>query len=294
MEYHHYWGFSPDYSSWLVSFCAEIVMTKEIGIHEPSLSSYDEADVPKSILGDAVGYAEELFGENQKRRKKYKDQLIGMYMEVKDSDIVIIFNSGGWGWNLTQQTPGWASILNGIKSELERLGYSSIVLNYRRTGKGVLGCVHEFFESARRYPSRAEDLAKRIEFLTEHMPDVRVIITGESTGTIITDRTMVLLRDNPQVYSIQTGMPFWHKPGFSGRTLLINTNGRTVDTFSDGKVPVIVRKSFKSWIGLSSPKDEPGDIISWLKAPGHHYTWEYPGVYTKVIEFLQTNFGGVK
>jgi len=265
--------FSPDYSSWLVSFRAEIVMTKEIGIHEPSLSSYDEAEVPKSVLDNAIRYAGELFGKNQERIKRYKDQLVGMYMEVKGNDVVIIFNSGGWGWNLTQQTPGWAGILDGIKSELNNLGYSSIVLNYRRTGKGVFGCVQEFFESARGYPSRAEDLAKRIEFLTENIPDVRVIITGESTGTVITDRTMVLLRDNLHVYSIQTGMPFWHKPGFSGRTLLINTNGRTVDTFSDGKVPVIVRKSFKSWIGLSSPEDEPGE------QPGHvdrkrtgHYT----------------------
>jgi len=269
-------------------------MTKEIGIHEPSLSSYDEAEVPKSVLDNAIRYAGELFGKNQERIKRYKDQLVGMYMEVKGNDVVIIFNSGGWGWNLTQQTPGWAGILDGIKSELHKLGYSSNVLNYRRTGKGVFGCVQEFFESARGYPSRAEDLAKRIEFLTENIPDVRVIITGESTGTVITDRTMVLLRDNLHVYSIQTGMPFWHKPGFSGRTLLINTNGRTVDTFSDGKVPVIVRKSFKSWIGLSSPEDEPGDIISWLKAPGHHYTWEYPGVYTKVIEFLQNHFIEVK
>jgi len=269
-------------------------MAKEIGIHEPGLSSYDEAEVPETVFADAIRYAKELIGKDQKRIIYFKDQLVGTYMEVKDNDIVIIFNSGGWGWNLTQQTPGWASILEGIKSQLERLGYSSIVLNYRRTGSGVRGCAREFLEAARRYPSKAEDLAKRIEFLTEHVPGLKVIITGESTGTIISDRTMVLLKDNPQVYSIQTGVPFWHKLGFSERTLMINTNGRTVDTFSYGKVPVVVRTSIKSWLGLSSPNDEPGDILSWLKAPGHHYTWEYPGVYTKVIDFLQTHFSPVK
>jgi hypothetical protein len=168
------------------------------------------------------------------------------------------------------------------------------VLNYRRTSGGVRGCAREFYEAARHYPSKAEDLAKRIDFLTEHLPNLKVIIAGESTGTIISDRAMVLLKDNPRVYSIQTGVPFWHKPGFSGRTLMINTNGRTVDSFSDGKVPVIVWSSIKSWLGLTSPKDEPGDILSWLKAPGHHYTWEHPGVYTKVIEFLQTHFNAVK
>ena len=269
-------------------------MAKEIGIHEPGLSSYDEAEVPKTVLADAIRYAKELIGKDQKRITSFKDQLVGMYMEVKDNDIVIFFNSGGWGWNLTQQTPGWASILEGAKSELERLGYSSIVLNYRRTSSGVRGCAREFLEAARRYPSRAEDLAKRIEFLTGHVPGLKVIIAGESTGTIISDRTMVLLKDNPRVYSIQTGVPFWHKPGLYERTLLMNTNGRTIDTFSYGKVPVVLRTSIKSWLGLSSPKDEPGDILSWLKAPGHHYTWEYPGVYTRVIDFLQTHFSPVK
>ena len=269
-------------------------MAKEIGIHEPGLSSYNEAEVPKNILDDAFKFAKELIGKSQARITNFKDQLVGMYMEVKDNDVVIIFNSGGWGWNSTQQTPGWAGILDGIKSELARLGHSSIVLNYRRTGSGVRGCAREFFEAARQYPSKAEDLAKRIEFLAEHVPGLKVIITGESTGTIISDRTMVFLKDNPQVYSIQTGMPFWHKPGFLGRTLLINTNGRTIDTFSYGKVPVVVRTNIKSWLGLSSSKDEPGNIMWWLKAPGHHYTWEYPGVYTVVIDFLQTHFGGVK
>lgn len=269
-------------------------MTKEIGIHEPSLSSYDDADVPEHILNDAIRSAGELIGNDRKRITRFKDQLVGMYMEVKDNDVVIIFNSGGWGWNLTQQTPGWSSILEGIKSELRSLGYSSIVLNYRRTGSGVRGCMREFYESARHYPSKAEDLAKRIEFLTGHLPGIRVIIAGESTGTIISDRTMVLLKDNPQVYSIQTGVPFWHKPGYSERTLMINTNGSTIDTFSYGKVPVIVRTNIKRWLGLRSPKDEPGSILSWLKAPGHHYTWEYPGVYTEVRNFLQNHFSPVK
>jgi hypothetical protein len=269
-------------------------MVKEIGIHEPALSSYDEAEVPQSVLDDAIEVALEVVREGQEKIKSFKNQLVGMYMEVKDNDVVIIFNSGGWGWNLIQQTPGWSGILNGIKAELEKLGYRSIVLNYRRTTSGIIGCVREFIESARRYPNRAGDLARRIEFLTEHLPNLRVIIAGESTGTIISDRTMVLLQNNPRVYSVQTGMPFWHRPSFSDRVLLMNTNGRTGDTFSDGKVPAIVRTNLRGWLGLSSPNTEPGDILSWLKAPGHHYTWEYPGVYTEVVEFLHNHFSTVK
>lgn len=269
-------------------------MAKEIGIHEPALSSYDEAEVPQSVLDDAIEAAVDMVGEGQEKIKSYKNQLVGMYMKVKDSDVLIVFNSGGWGWNLIRQTPGWSGILNGIKAELKKLGYKSIVLNYRRTTSGIAGCVREFIESARRYPNRARDLAKRIEFLTEHLPGLKVIVAGESTGTIISDRTMVLVQNNSRVYSIQTGMPFWHKSGVYDRVLLMNTNGRTGDTFSDGKVPVIVRTNLRGWLGLSSPSTEPGDILSWLKAPGHHYTWEYPGVYTEVVEFLHNHFIPVK
>jgi hypothetical protein len=165
------------------------------------------------------------------------------------------------------------------------------MLNYRRTSSGIRGCVREFVEAAARYPHKAEDLALRLEFLTDHIPDVKVIIAGESTGTVISDKTMLLLQDNPQVYSIQTGTPFWHKPNLSDRTLLMNSNGKAVDTFSYGNIPVMIWTSIKHWLGISSPEEEPGSILSWLKAPGHDYSWQYPGVYTEVEKFLRERIG---
>ena len=84
----------------------------------------------------------------------------------------------------------------------------------------------EFFEAATHYPHKAKDLAERVEFLTDHLPDLKVIIAGESTGTVISDKTMGILKDEPRVYSIQTGTPFWHKPVDLDRTLLMNSNGR--------------------------------------------------------------------
>jgi hypothetical protein len=275
----------------LFLFYSEVGMAKEIGIQEPGLLTYDASQVPRSIVDDAMVLARDFVGKSQEKIKEFTDQLIATYMEVKDSDIVIFFNSGGWGWNLTEETPGWSSILNGIKTELENLGYTSITLNYRRTNSGLRGCVREFIEAARHYPNRAEDLATRVEFLTNHLPDTKIIVAGESTGTVITDETMKLLKENEQVYSIQTGTPFWHTSDVSDRILLMNTNGKTVDTFSGGNIPVMIWTSIKHWLGISSPDQEPGDILSWLKAPGHDYSWQYPGVYTQIVEFLDTQFG---
>lgn len=187
-------------------------------------------------------------------------------------------------------SPGWASILDGIKSELEGLGYKSLVLNYRRTSSGLRGCMNEFVEVVTRYPHKSRELAKRVEFLTDHIPDLKVIVAGESTGTVISDKAMGILKDKPQVYSIQTGTPFWHKPTALDRTLLMNSNGQGVDTFSYGNVPAMIWATIKGWFGLSSPDDDPGNILSWLKAPGHDYSWQYPGVYSEVVNFLTNNF----
>ncbi len=53
----------------------------------------------------------------------------------------------------------------------------------------------------------------------------------------------------------------------------------------------MVWATVKGWFGLSSPDENPGNVLSWLRAPGHDYSWEYPGVSSEVINFLQGNFG---
>lgn len=276
---------------WLTIFNSEVGMAKDIGIQEPPLSECDYTSVPQSVIDDAVAFASELIGKGQEKIQNFADQLLAMYMAVKDLDVVIVFNSGGWGWNLTNETPGWASILDGIRAQLESQGYNSEVLNYRRTGGGITGCVKEFYEAVTRYPHKARDLALRVEFLTDHLPDLRVIVAGESTGTVISDKTMRILKDRQQVYSIQTGTPFWYKPTELERTLLMNSNGKGVDTFSYGNIPAMIWATVKSWFGLTSPDDNPGSILNWLKAPGHDYSWQYPGVCTEVVKFLNENFG---
>ncbi len=275
----------------LTLFSSEVGMARDIGIQESSLSAIDYSSVPQSVIDDAVQMASELVGKSQEALQNLVDQLVATYMEARDRDVVVLYNSGGWGWNLTKDSPGWASILEGIKSQLEKQGYNPLVLTYRRTSRGIWGCVKEFFEAANHYPHKAWDQAERVEFLTHHIPNLKIIVAGESTGTVISDRTMGFLKDEPRVYSIQTGTPFWYKPIVLGRTLLMNSNGRGIDTFSHGNITAMVWATFKGWFGLTSPDENPGNILSWLKAPGHDYSWQYPGVCSEVVKFLDSNFG---
>jgi hypothetical protein len=263
-------------------------MAKEIGLQEPF--TYDRSSVPQAVFDAAKQKAGELVGDDQEKLENMVDRLVATYVQARDTDVVIFFNSGGWGWNIKEETPGWCTILDGTQNELTKLGYQSMILNYQRTNRGIKPMIKEFFEAATRYPKKARDLSRQIEFLTENLPKLKVIIAGESTGTVISAKTMGMLKDNAQVYSIQTGTPFWYQPEESNRTLLMNSNGRGIDTFSYGNIPAMVWATFKGWFGLTSADDNPGDILSWLKAPGHHYSWDYPGVSSAVVGFLDNNF----
>ena len=260
------------------------------GIWGEALADSDYSAVPQSVADDAAILGAELFDEGGRKYRAFVDQLLATYAEAEDKDFIIVFNSGGWGWTLVEKSPGWRSILTGIKSELDSLGYESVVLNYRRTSETTLGCIEEFAEAIADYPSKAKALASRVEFLTDHLPHLNVIVTGESNGSSISESTMHLLQDNRSVYSIQTGSPFWHRPVTVERTLLLNNNGVAPDSFSEGDIPVMLWASLKDLFGLVPPEENPGTVLSFLRAPGHDYSWQYSEVCSQIKGFLGDNF----
>ena len=271
---------------------SDVGVTVGVGTGGLPLSVTDLSKVPESVAEDATELAKELFEDYQEEYEDFVSQLLAEYVEAKDKDFVVIFNSGGWGWNFLENSPGWYSISTGIESELDKLGYSSLLLNYRRTGETLRGVIDEFVEVITDYPSKAEDLAHRVEFLTSHIPDLKVIVTGESNGSVMSDTVMSILQDNPRVYSIQTGPPFWHQNVMLDRTLVLDSNGMTPDSFSQGDVPTVLWASLKALIGLTPPEEEdPGRILYFFRAPGHDYRWQYPDVYAKITDFLEKNFG---
>ena len=113
---------------------------------------------------------------------------------------------------------------------------------------------------------------------------------GESTGTIISDKVMGILADNPRVYSIQTGPPFWHKTEGRARTLVLTNNGLTPDTFSQGDIFTMVSISLEDLLGFSRSRDMSGNVLYYVGAPGHDYRWQYPSVYDQITRFIHSNF----
>lgn len=262
-----------------------VVSQVEAGIGQQP--AYNISAIPNAVIQDALHLARERYTEDSKARS-YFSQSLYAYSESSDKDVLLFFNPGGWGTKTVAASYGWSSIINGIQSDLAAAGYRITMLNYLRTSSHLQGQLNELKEMTSNYENKAEDLAGLVSFLTRQIPGLKVILAGESTGTIICDEAMFLLQDNPRVFSIQTGSPFWHASKTQTRTLLLQNNGKVPDTFSKGDLGTILKCSFKSLIELDKPEME-GDILGFLAAPGHEYRWQYPGVKGPIGMFLSND-----
>ncbi len=248
----------------------------------------DFSVVPQHIVDDAAEAAAEMFGNSQQKQNEFISQLLAIYLEAKDKDVVIISNSGGWGWSPIEIFPNGHEFVTGVDAKLNSLDYDTLWLDHYRTAKTLNGCISEFMFASGLYPAKARDLAVRVEFLTSHIPNIRVIISGESNGSTICGDAMRILKDNPQVYGIQLGPPSWDNGTESDRMLVLRSNGSVPDAFSQGDVITIIRSNLEALLGIS--QEYPGHILFYIGAPGHDYSWQHEGVHLQVLAFLDNNF----
>jgi len=265
----------------------DVGFVSEMGSEEFALADCALAVILDSVLDDASKLAGELFGGSPDEGDNFISQLLVTYLEARDKDFLLLYNPGGWGSTTLRDSPGWQSIASGIESQLNSLGYDLLPLNYRRTQDSWLGFLDEISEMAVNYNQKARTQAARLDFLTSHNPDIKVIVASESNGSIISDSVMTLLQDNDRVYAIQTGSPFWYQSTALERTLVMNDNGVVPDSFSQGDFSTMIMANFKLWFGFSGPEDEAGHVLHVVQAPGHYYSWQYPKVYREINAFLE-------
>jgi hypothetical protein len=251
----------------------------------------DYSGLPRAVIDGANDLADELFEDYPEEREYFVSQLLALYVEARDEDFVIFFNAGGWGWNLLEDSPGWQTIFDGIEAELEDWSYSSLRVNYLRAADTLRGRLNEVEEMISRYQLTAQYLASRVDFLLTYIPDIRIILAGESTGTMIANGAMEIIGDNPQVYSIQTGPPFWIHPYTSENTLVMTDNGLAPDCFSHANLFEFIFGYVRYWLGFLEPEDDFGTTPHVVTAPGHDYWWQYPEVCSRITDFLNQHFG---
>jgi hypothetical protein len=260
----------------------------EVGKGNIPLSITDFSVVPQSIVDNATELAAELFGRDETKCHDFISQLLAIYLAAEDKDVVIFVNSGGWGWSSIEDFPYGHDLVAGVEAELNSLGYTTLWLDHYRTAHSLNGCLSELMLAPGLYPSKAEDLALRAEFLTNHIPDIKVILAGISNGCTVCEGAIRILKDNQQVYSVQLGPPFWNRNLVLERSLILRSNGVIPDPFSQGNLFIIIRANLEAMFGIS--QDNPGHILLYIGAPGHDYRWQHPEVRSQIIDFLDKNF----
>jgi len=224
-----------------------------------------------------------------------------------DSDVIIIFNSGGWGDTPFEKAEDFAPIVEGIRLTLNEWGYDSVVIPYQRTKNTLSGKIVSAKDFLNFFNSSSDTLAKDLEFLAENLPDKKIIVAGLSSGGAFVEKTMEKLsgevRDS--VYGIEAGVPFWHQTLQSEnilqlpersegwrRTNVLRLTNSGKDSLSAGEVKALLFSLVKApfrWI-FSKINGQNLPLALSFQAPGHEYLWDLPEVGPKIISFLEEKF----
>jgi hypothetical protein len=245
-------------------------------------------NLPPEVLSDARMAADSLYPGETAKAEAVLHQLAATYLAAREVDVVVYFNPGGLGWDPMAEIPGWESISNGIRDTLQQNGLEVLVITYKRTVHGLAGPISEMEAMMGFYSLKTGELTAGVEFLTRHLPHLKVILTGESQGAAVCEQVVQTLRDNSDVFSIQTGPPFWHASHAFERSLVIAHNGTYPDAFSSGNWIVIARANLEAMFGIYTGSS--GNILLYIGAPGHDYSWEYESVRREIMDFLKFHF----
>ena len=203
------------------------------------------------------------------------------------NDVIIIFNSGGWGNTPLEEAEDFAPIIEGITETLTEWGYNSLVIPYARTKDDLLGKITGARDFLNSFQASSKILAEKVNFLTENLPDKKIILAGLSTGGALVDETMEKISEKSQVFSIEAGIPFWHNSLESENILQLNNNGK--DSLSIGEIKTLIASLAKApfkWI-LAKMNGEDLTFSQAIWAPGHEYFWDSPEVGPQIVIFLE-------
>lgn len=244
--------------------------------------------------------AQKLFGSDVNKRTSLTDRLWDTYTRAEGKDFLLIHNPGGWGSTPLKDCLEWErSVVEGVSSTMERLGYDYLLTQYFRSGNSWGEHMRDLMKEARFFLGGkspvSEIMAAELRFLTRKIKNLRVILVAASQGAAFSNAVMRQMDGSPQVYSIELGIFFPHmsRRVITERTLALDSNGMMPDPMSHRNLWA----GFKAYI--TAPyrwikyqlQGRPQKFTYCINAPGHDYNWEYPEVQQRITDFLTANFG---
>lgn len=202
-------------------------------------------------------------------------------------DVLIVFNSGGWGNTPIEKAKDLSPIVDGVKETLQREGYSSVVVPYERTKQGFLSKIGGAREMFSYFRQQSSDASNGIKEFLKNNPQKKVILVGLSNGASFIDEIMKKIGGiEDSVLAIEIGSPFWHKEMNSGNILRLDNGSQ--DSLTEGQVgillPTLLKGPGKWFLAKIS-----GMNLSFSNAfafPEHKYFWDSPAVGPVIVSFL--------
>jgi len=207
-----------------------------------------------------------------------------------ESDVIIIFNSGGWGNTPLEEAMDFTPIVEEIEQILNNWGYDSIVVPYKRTKDNLFGKISGAKDSLDSFKFSSKVLAEEMEFLTKNFPNKKIIIAGLSNGGSLVRETMKKVSEEASIYAIEVGTPFWAETFESENVLKLNNNGK--DSLATGEIKHLVSSLIKApfkWI-FSKFDGQNLCFSQAIQVKGHEYFWSSPEVGSKIVAFLEDKF----
>lgn len=205
-------------------------------------------------------------------------------------DVVIYFNSGGWGNTPVEQATDFTPVLYGVRDTLEQQGCSTVIIPFERTTSGISGKVEDFKDFVVSFKYSGQALANEVNFITGTFPGKKVVIVGYSNGGALTEKAMQGLRDNTSVYAVVAGVPKWYQSYSSNRILILTNSGQ--DQYSAGNIGAlavaVVEAPFK-WL-RAKIEHRPLNFARAIEIPGHQYPWTSGEVGPPITRFIDSYF----
>jgi hypothetical protein len=190
----------------------------------------------------------------------------------KKSDIVIIFNSGGWGVVRYKDAKDLNPIIENIKKHLK--GKKVTVVPYYITESHLVGRIAYLKDYLSFFSKESKQVASILE---ESQKDV--ILIGLSNGALLVDRAMERMKHKKNIISIELGKPFFGGHSKNKNILLINDKR---DALSNGNILKLLKTLILSPINWIRKEIAIGLA---LRIDGHIYDWEtYEKVITKFLD----------
>jgi hypothetical protein len=203
-------------------------------------------------------------------------------------DVVIVFNSGGWGNTPIEKAEDLTPIIKNMEEELNKRGYESIVVPYERTRKGFLAKIRGAKEMFGYFQKQSNDLSSGVENFLKNNPGKKVIMVGLSNGASFVDETMKKINNfQDSVLAVEIGNPFWQKRMDSENILRLDNENQ--DSLTKGDVKTLLSTLLKGpakWF-LAKVSGASLSFSTAFSFPEHKYSWESPGVGSLITSFLE-------